>query len=102
MAIHFIGNQDGAPYIVSELLEGESLLTRIDGIESRAFLAGFVFFLLGSASVGWRGIIFAKLAKCFCNQRRQRAELLIALGDPLIRGFKPVVSIQILKYLCIY
>ena len=25
MAIHFIGDQDGAPYIVSELLEGESL-----------------------------------------------------------------------------
>ena len=57
-------------------------VTRCSSLRSSnrgAFLAGFVFFLLGSSSVGWRGIIF-------CESPQVLLQLLIALSDPLLVG----------------
>ncbi len=35
LAVHDIGTHDGAPYVVSELLEGQTLRQRIDGAPMR-------------------------------------------------------------------
>src|SRR5438132_8870639 len=56
LAVHDIGTANGAPYIVSELLEGETLRERITGIPVRKAIEYAVQIAHGLAAAHEKGI----------------------------------------------
>src|ERR671913_458871 len=63
LAVHDIGTHEGAPYVVSELLEGQTLRARIDGspIPPRKAIEIAVQFARGLAAAHDKGIVHRDL-----------------------------------------